>query len=295
MCTIRKLTEVEYLILFEACRTPLSDYYLSEKGSAVTILGLWNRRGERAGILLYVTGNEVTEILYLGAVRPGEGTATALLGALAAEERQKGRKLLLRVNESHPRCGALRAIAEKQGFRLQDRVEIFRSRREDYGRWLAYMERHGNRILAFLEGQGFEAVPFASADPGLLARFLDRGDPEYDRGMDPAKIVQGQEAYFCREKSWLSVRDGRAAAYCLVCGHNENDYIFEILSARKEYQGTGVIFQPFAMSVRSVGETECGTIEFAMFEQNKRAIALSGRVMKHLISSRSVQYNYMLE
>ncbi|MGI6069857.1 MAG: hypothetical protein ACOYBE_05460 [Blautia sp.] len=286
---------LDYLIVFESCRSPLGDYYFQNRGGTIRALGIRDQEGVGRGVLLYERMASQTEILYLSVRDKREGVGTALLTYLVKQEKEKGQTLLFRIQESGKYSDILKKMAGKQGFSVRDTVELFRSKKEDYPRWQTYMKRHGERILKLLDTQGFEAVSFLEIPSDVQEEIRNLKHMDFTGELDPVGVMDGRKGHFCKEISYISMKDGHPAAYCLVCRPDPLHYVFEIISAAAKYQDTGVIFQPFAMAVNKVGEYPYRQVGFAVYQTNKKAIALTGRMMSHLISTRELQYNYIYE
>lgn len=291
---IASIGYLDYLIVFETCRSTLSDFYFRSRGAALRLLGAYDEKGMGQGILMYERGGVRTEICYLGVCRPGHGVGTQLFSFLVEQEKAAGRKILLRVNQNSDAGSILNHMAEKQGFVRKDQVELFRSGPEDIPRWKQYMERHGRAILGLLGGQGFTAVPFTEVSGKLWSQLQDIRHTEFDLSLNPVGVMNGYKGKFSREVSYLSLKEGQPAAYCLVCQPDALHYVFEVISAARRFQNTGVIFQPLAMAIDRVTELPFRQIAFAMYQKNRKAIALSGRMMRSIISTRELQYNYEL-
>lgn len=285
---------LDYLIVFEACRSRLSDHYFRSRGNTLQILGAYDEKGWGQGILLYECRGNQTELCYLGVRQPGNGVGTALFNFLAEQEQAEGRKILLRANQNSESGRILSRMAEKRGFVLKDQVELFRAGPEVRPRWKAYMEKHGAAILKLLEEQGFQAVPFTEVGQRLWEQLQDVKSMEFDLSLDPVGVMNGRKGLFNREISYLSLKDGQPAAYCLVCQPDARHYVFEVISAAGRFQDTGVIFQPLALAIDKVVERSGWQVGFAMYQKNRKAMALSGRMMRSVISVRELQYNYEL-
>lgn len=291
---IQSVGYLEYLIAYESCRSRMSDYFFRNRENTLRILGACDEDGEGQGLLLYERRGGWTEICWVGVRHPGQGVGTALLTFLIEQECSEGRHILLRAGHGSESGRILSHMAEKQGFSLKDKVELFRSGPEDIPRWKNYMEHHGTVILNFLKEQGFHAIPFTEVKGELWKTLKDRLSTDFDVSLDPLSVMNGRKGMFNREVSYLSVKDGEPAAYCLVCQPDAQDFVFEVISAADRFQNMGVILQPLALSIEKTVEYPFRQIGFAMYEKNRKAIALSKRMMKNFVSVREIQYNYEL-
>lgn len=294
MVTVKPIGYLEYVIVFASCRTPLSDYYVKYRGERCQILGAYGEDYQGVGILIGELCFPVLEIWYVGTVKSGSGMGKALVQAAISMGRERSfQSLRMRINTSNSSYEALRGLAESCGFSSREEVELFHSDWEKRKEWQSYMNVHGNRMLDVLAEAGFRGIPFSQV-PREQWEELSK-NPSFDDFLNPGDIFRGYKGSFCRELSYLSLYGQNPAAYCLVCRPDETSYVFEIISEAEEYQNTGVIFQAFALSANAVIQHPYRRVGFAMYRQNKKALALSGRLMRRIISGREVQYQYEYE
>lgn len=289
---VRPTGVLEYFVAFSQCRTPLSDFYVNTAGTG--ILGAWDEEGNMGiGFLIYEQKGTFAEILCLECIRQKTGTEERLLQEfLDLGKRESMETILFRLSRDSSWYPRLKELVEKNGFTVKEKLYLFRSYMEDYSRWKEYRRKHGERILRFLAEEGFQAMPFCEAPDGLLEEVIRDPDGRFDKMLDPARVIQGRKGPFHREISYLSVKEGHPAAYCLVTSPGREQCVFEIISAAEEYQNTGVVFQSFCLAMDALENRPYKRIAFAIAEENKKAVVLSKRIMKALIRHTNIQYNY---
>ena len=235
MVTVKYIGCLDYLIVFRGLRTPLSDFYVNTQSADNRILGAYNEKKEGVGILIFGIEGEQAEILYIGANPKRQGTASELLHFFLDSMKEVGIKSVLwRICQSNSSFQEMEALAQKCDFHIKDTVKIFRSYKEDYSGWTEYMERHGDRIDRYLREEGFRPVSFAEASEEAIAEILDVSGDTFDDSLDPSRIICGQKGKFCREISYMSLKDGHPVAYCLVTQPGTEQYVFEIISTAKK-------------------------------------------------------------
>lgn len=290
---IREAGYLEYCIAFAALRTALADFYLRNQPDACGLLGAYEG-GRPRGYLLYRGADDSLEILQLQAEEEAEEISRALLLAAAEKGRKHGfSQVLFRLTEGRKNYEWMKGLLERTGFSIEARSEIFRSLPERKEAWRAYQEKHGRAVLGLLEEQGFVPVPFSQAPESAIAAICERRMGGFEGILNPGELLRGRKGRVCLDISYLSLKEGEPAAYCLVSQPDPDHYIFEIIAAAVKYQNTGVIFQPFACSSDQVSRRPYRSLEFCMYRDNRKAIALTGRMMKALISSRESQYSYV--
>lgn len=284
---------LEYYIMFSRCRTPLSDFYVGTARMDIHILGAWGRKGEAAGFLLYEQKEGFAEILCLECTGSAAGAKERLLeDFLALGRKLSFERILFRLMADSAKYPELKDLVERNGFALKKKMYLFRSDKEGYLNWKSYRRQHGERMLRFLEEEGFRAMSFDEAPARMIREAACNPTGRFDKALDPAGIIGGKKGPFSPQISHLSVKDEELAAYCLVTNPGRGQYIFEVISAAEEYQDTGVIFQSFCLAADALENFPYKRIVFAMDEGNKKAMVLSKRIMKALIRHTGIQYNY---
>lgn len=289
---VKRIGYLDYLIVFEAYRTPLSDFYVKNEPH-LQILGAYDATQRAGGLLLCRFSGTLLEILCVKGEKEGQDLERQLMEAAIEIGRDSSmEKILLRVPQNNGKEEAFGSLVEELGFEMTGKETVFRSLKQDYGRWQKYMEQHGNKILRYLEKEGFRFLSFAEAPDKVLQKVRESRKRGFDPILEPNRILNGEKGRFCDKISYLSLKGEEVAAYCLVTQPSKLYYVFEIISAAAPYQNTGVIFQPFALSVKEVGNYPYQAVGFAMDQKNDRAIALSRRMMKSLVSVQNQEYHY---
>lgn len=296
MREIRRLNYLEYLFGFSRCRSPLSDYYLDHCRETVNILGAFRQDGQEAGLILWAQERRKADLLYLY-VLPGErnkGIGGALLDR-AIHGDGKGdppEQMRCRISAGGDSFPVWKKLLESRHFFLDREMKIFQADMNRYPVWERYMEKHGKQLDWYLREEGFTPVSFQEAPLWAVEEIQHPGETGFDTSLDPVSILMGKKGDFRRDLSFLSLRDGRVASYCLVSQPDSTSIVYEIFSSARDYQYTGVILQPFLMSMNVLKNAGISRIGFAVYQDNGKALALTRRLMRGLISHTETQYHY---
>lgn len=298
MMAIRPVGYLEYMVAFAGCRMGLSDFYIKNQGAGCMVLGAFDECARGQGILIVRDTGNRAEIVYLNVKEEyrRRGIGRALLKNAADTARKNGgiTAVSCRLKEGHGFYAVFRHMLEKAGFVIVEETELFRSYREDYGTWTHYMERQGYAMEKLLNEEGYKPICFAQASKQAVKIIRDTNRNGFGTALDPNPILDGYKGKFCEQLSFVSLKEGKPAAYCLVCQPDERNLIYEMISVAERYRDTGVIFQPFAKSVNSLKDIPYHCVGFAMHKKNKKALALTRRLMCGLVSTSDTQYDFQL-
>lgn len=293
---IRELNYLEYFFSFAGCRSALSDFYVDCYRDCAHILGASLSDGRPAGLLIWAGKQGTAELLYIfvpeSERRRGTGKALVKFSQDQIRAEDGSWEMTGRIQKDGPEYEGLKALYEGAGFSMEDQLKVFQAHMKDYPVWERYMEKHGRALERYLLEEGFSPVSFEEAPRRALDQILDMESGRFDRSLDPAPVLEGRKGDFRQDLSFLSVKDGQAAAYCLVTQPDAESIVYEIFSVAEEYRSCGVILQPFLNSMKELKKTKIRRIGFAVFASNSKALALTGRLMRNLISRTEIQYIY---
>lgn len=296
MREIRQLNYLEYLFGFSRCRSPLSDYYLDHCRETVSILGAFRQDGQESGLILWAQEKGKADLLYLYVLpeERNQGVGGALLDRVihGDGEANPPEQMRCRISASGESFPAWKKLLESRHFFPDREMKIFQADMSRYPVWERYMEKHGASLNRYLQEEGFTPVSFQEAPLWAVEEIQNPAKTGFDTSLDPAPVLLGQKGDFRRDLSFLSLREGRVASYCLVSQPDSTSIIYEIFSSARDYQYTGVILQPFLMSMNVLKNTGISRIGFAVYQDNGKALALTRRLMKGLISHTETQYHY---
>lgn len=288
---ITPMTMLEYMLCFAGERSALSDQYVVES-EKYNLLFSARADGAYAGYLCLIPDADTLRIAYVFTAEPyrRQGVCTAMIRFVIDRVRIPVR---ISIVTSFACRDAIAAVSKKLGFEQIESVEVFTCKRENYPAWLQFMEQKGNRLCAFLEHRGYEAVRFADADEDLLRQIKESTRSEYANTLDPAPFLEIPEKKMSWTMSWAARKDGQLAAYTLVTQISPAKVIFEHISDSKKERGTGCILLPFARAMETFGTSSNEMVSYAMYGSNDHANAFRKKLLNVLNSDSITSENYL--
>ncbi|MDR1472878.1 MAG: GNAT family N-acetyltransferase [Synergistaceae bacterium] len=226
----------------------------------------------------------------------GRGVCSKLLGeaeVICAEMRLNAVKICVAENTSG--FGFIRDFLAGNGYVIADKVRIFRCEpggERDYRGWEVYMAERGDRLVRWLEADGFSAVTFESAGDTVMKELYESGANEFGNDLDITPFLDGEGCNLLRSVSAVALKDGRPAAYCLVTGPDTVSAVFEQISVAKAYRNTGVLLMALAESMRRFKELGYTRAVYAIYERNTIALAFARKILRKMTSNEKAQYNF---
>lgn len=295
MSGIRLLNPIEYLINFSDKHQKLADYYIKNDTEGRRYALGFSENQKLLGFSMIENQGKEAEILYLFIMEEVRGKK---YGKALLEEtiqwcwNHKFSSLKVRLSENKKEILLLKHLFEQEEFYHEDTVQLFRCYREDYHFWEEYMQKHGNRMIDWLLKEGYRAVSFAEVSPNTIEIIRNVGHNDFDTVLNPNPVMNQEKGKFESSISSIVLLGEEPVAYCLVNRPDSLSLIFEQMSVKKNFMGSGVVFLALARSIQFISKVPYEKVSFAMYHHNKKAIALSGRFFKKLIRVKNVQQVY---
>ena len=274
----------------------LALYYASTLGAAGRYLAAF-RDGMMAGYsICTIEGNGRFNLclLFVKEERRRLGIASRLLKEVEDSCLSKGGSGVgCSISEQLDNFAFLREFFEKRGYVLEDKLFIFWCDvygDPGYAGWKRYMEKRGNRLLRWLEADGFRVVALEDAGEEILSSLRELG--KRDKELDVSALLSGRKGILSKKVSSLTVRDGRVVAFCLAYEPDCVSIVFEQTGVAPEFRNTGAIFTAVAESIRRCKEFGYERALYTVYEKNTAALSFAKRALSNITSTTKVQYNY---
>ena len=284
------MTILEYMLAFIGQRSALADQYARES-DRYSLLFSAKADEKYAGFFCLIPDSGVLRIAYVYTLPEFrmQGVCTAMMRSVIENTRIPVRTNIVSDHAFH---GAVKAVCEKLGFKPKESLQVFTCQRENYPAWVDFMERRGNRLCAYLEHKGCEAVSFKDMDEDLRRQLMESAHSDYKNTMDPSPFLMLEEKNLSWDMSFAAVRDKKLAAYTLVTQMSETKVIFEQISDSAAERGTGCILLPFARAMEAFGNSSCETVSYAMYGSNYHANAFRNKLLNVLNTASVASENY---
>lgn len=293
---LEKIGPFEYFISFCEEKKAAADYYVRHEigGLEIYKIRFADAGGEDTplGFLLSIEDGDTRELRYLYILsefrQKGYGTAAVT----CLEEQNKGKIFRIRLPESMKFYEAMKCIAVKRGYYKTDVVHLYQCERSGFAAWKTYKEKHGNKLMAYLEECGYTTVSLQDASAETLAEVLHSQESEFGNTMNPVPLLEGRAGELVKDISQIALKEGKIAAYCLVLKGDRESLIFEQIAAGIPYQREGAIFAAFVKSVDAFEASGYQKAAYAVYESNGPAMAMAGRLFKQITKMEKRQYHY---
>ena len=275
----------------------LALYYASTLGAAGRYLAAF-RHGVMAGYAICsveANGRFNLCLLFVKEERRRLGIASRLLKDVEYSCLSKGGGGVgCSISEQLDNFAFLREFFEKRGYVLEDKLFVFWCDvygDPGYAGWERYMKKRGNRLLRWLEADGFRVVALEDAGEEILSSLRELG--KRDKELDVSALLSGRKGILSKRVSSLTVRDGRVVAFCLAYEPDYVSIVFEQTGVAPEFRNTGAIFTAVAESIRRCKEFGYERALYTVYEKNTAALSFAKRALSNITSVTKVQYNYL--
>lgn len=291
---LHKIGPVTYFSLFGQEKLTAADYYVRRGMDHLQICQITarGRTEAAAGFLLASVREREAEVHYIYVFPEYRSRGIATQAMLRFEEQEEAELVTFRLPETLRYFFVMKKILEGLKYVQTEKVHLFGSTKNTEASWRAYLEKHGNRVMEWLEDQGFCAIPYAEAGEDLRKRLAEQARQGLYRPMDPRLLTSGAQGELLEEMSWLACRENVPAAYSFVIRADTKNVICEQIAACRSFQDQGVVFLAFARTVDSFYASGHERIGYAVYESNTRALALSRRMFRRICGTEKLQYHY---
>jgi hypothetical protein len=213
--------------------------------------------------------------------------------AICAEMRLDAVKIC--VAEDAPGFGFISDFLTGNGYAVAGKVRIFRCApggERDYRGWEDYMAKRGDRLVRWLEADGFSAATFDGAGDAVMRELYESASNEFGNDLDITPFLNGEGCNLLTSVSSVALKDGRPAAYCLVTGPDAISAVFEQISVARPYRNTGALLMALAESMRRFKELGYTRAAYAIYENNAAALAFAGKILRRMTSNEKTQCNF---
>lgn len=294
MIEIKQGTYMDYVFLFGDSRTVYTDSMVEEAlHGEETYLLIAYQGGKPAGYLCALGENGKLRVLYAYTQETmrGQGIFHALMVHLIQNTKLP---VMINMTQENPYFSTVESVCHTLGFKEQSTFILYHAVAEKLSAWDDFMEEKGNALVKLLERWGFSAVSLAECSKEILEQLYDSKRNGFQNRLEVRPFFDNEYQFLNRELSFVAVKEGELAAYCLVTGRDRSNVVYEQFSVAEKYLGSGVILLPYAKSMEVCKSMRVKKACFAISETNKRSNLFYEKVLDRINTTKSKSINYIL-
>lgn len=287
---LKKLNALEQLIFLNMESNVLAAHIAGMmKYSKDQFLGIY-MNDEPAGIVILLARNcplDGISLEYFGLFERfrGKGYAAECIESVKAYAAQAGYQFLYtRLAASNKRNAILTALFQQTGFSVYEQAEIRKCRNNAESRrlWEETCRNYCDKIVPWLERQGFETTSFAETDTVRIESLL-HNEAHFDERYSISQIYHGAQGTFIPEGSFAVFRSGEPAAVTMLIEADASSVVFQLISAAGPYQNMGVVLLAIIKSMEWVLSSRFQQVSFCIFDYNEPMKRLSENIFNNMV------------
>lgn len=268
-----------YLMLFKEGRDVFSDKVLNLALSHGGILRLMYEDKKPAGYVILDRDGDEYWLSYAFTMlkKRHRGIFTDLIKDVLKSVTGRIRFSVATDSEEYP---VIRAVAEKLGFEEGRSSSVFSLKKADVLKWESYKKKQGNLLMEAIERQGFKCFSFRQAGDDILRQLIESAKNEFQNRLPVKGFILNSAQNTDFDCSFVSVKDGKIAAYTLMTKQDAKSLVCEQNSTAERYIGTGCIMQPFLYMIEAFARAEFERVIFTIYDDNQAAQAFRRKIAK---------------
>lgn len=293
MVEVKHGSYMDYVFLFGDSRTVYTDSMVKEAlhSEEKWILIAW-KDGKPAGYLCAAGENGRLRVLYAYTRETlrGQGIFHALMVHLIQSTELP---VMINMTQENPYFPAMESVCHTLGFQEHSTYILYHAVAEKLSAWDDFMEEKGNSLVELLARWGFSAVSLAECPEEILKQLYDSKKSGFQNQLEVRPFFDNEYKFLNRELSFVAMKEGELAAYCLLTSRDGINVVYEQFSVAEKYLGSGVVLLPHVKSMEVFKKLGAKKACFAISETNKRSNLFNEKVMDRMVVSKTKSINYI--
>lgn len=294
MVEIKHGSYMDYVFLFGDSRTIHTDLIVKETLHGEDKWFLIAYKNEKpAGYLCASREGRLVKVLYVYTQETlrGQGIFHALMEYLIQSTKYT---IMMNITQDNPYYHVVESVCHTLQFKEDSAYILYHSEVEKLSAWDDFMKEKGNALVKLLERWGFSAISLAESPKKIVEQLYNSKENQYQNLLDVRHFFDGENKFVNRELSFVAIKGGELAAYCLVTSRDGVSVVYEQFSVAEKYLGSGVILLPYAKSMEVCKSTGVKKACFAISETNRRSNLFYEKVLDRINTTKTKSINYIL-
>lgn len=293
MCNIIEIQFVDYALLYGEERRAYSDFAVKNALTSGGRVYSMIEKEVAVGYICVLCEPNINTITYAYTTEThrNQGVFSKLV-AFVIENFNK--PIRVSISTNIPAFMCVKHICQKYGFVMGNKCVVYSANASDFVKWEQYMQKTGDRLVAYLEKQGYTTISFENAQECVLKQVYDSEKSGFANKLSVRPFFENTDKCLDKKASYIAVKNGDVVAYTLITKPDKNSFVFEHISVAEEYYGSGCILLPFAKSMERFKIHECKRASYAMYENNTHANAFRKKILEIVTSKQTIFENYIL-